>query len=213
MRLHAPLFISLFLAIHCFAENSILQKPIEISVYNLTSGPSLQLTSITGDSTILPTYSGALTKWQKVVAPIKIGKEEDSSASATWTPAEGADAGKWILIYYMDQSSKEAKVRAFPAKTLMRDKSTLFLINLTALNLKGKSGDGELGLGPNSHTYLEISRPNLSIQLKSSATPHYAQVSLIELDSGQSYLLLFAEPYIKGSAMLNHQLVTFPNIN
>lgn len=212
MRYPLPTLLFILTASICSANEPDAQKPIDIAINDLAGNHSLLVTSSTGDALEVSTYSGALSKWNTVTPPIKISSIEVPEISTIWAPDSEATSEKWILITYQDTKTKEQKVRAFPSESILRSESTLFIINLTSLELKGRSGGGELWLKPYGQTFLETRKPNVSVQLKATESPHYSQVSLSELDADQSFLLLFTYPHIQGSALLSHRLVRLPNL-
>lgn len=207
--LSASVFLFLSASI-CFAEAPKEHTPIEVSAYDISGKHSLSIVCSTDEKLDLPLFSGALSSWHTVTPPINISTGEDSTA--TWAPPEEAESEKWILVSHQDPKTKELKIQAFPAESIIRSKGTLFLVNLTSLELKGLNSSGELWLKPYDQTFLKTSRSNVSVQLKATNSPHYSQVSLSELEADQSYLLLYTYPHIQGSALLSHRLVRFQNL-
>lgn len=211
MRAPATLFLSLLCTGYCIANDEPAATPVDIAVYDFAGNASLAVASLTGGNEKLITYNGALSEWHTVVPPIRLSPAGQADESANWVPPLEITADKWVLLYFKD-SSGEAAVRSFPTKKLLESEGTLFLVNLTSLDLKGESAGDEVSLGASNQALLKFSNPKVSVTLKATETPHYSQVSLSDLDTEQSYLLLFAEPFIKGSALLNHRLIHLPNL-
>lgn len=212
MRYPIASLLFILIATVCSATKPNSLEPIQIAAYDMSGNDSLLATSITGDSLELPTFSGVLSDWHTVVPPVRMSPSENTDNFTIWSPENETTSEKWILITYKDQNTDEQRVRAFPAESLIRNESTLFLVNLTSLELKGLSNGGEVRLKPNGLTFLDNPRSNVSVRLTATESPHYTQVSLSDLDTDQSFLLIFSYPHIQGSALLSYRLIHFANL-